>query len=67
MARKRKKRNPATQKIIDKEVAKERELLLDYLNHKIKTITEIDGIGEKTRKKISNHFGGTYDEQQKQV
>ena len=64
MARKRKKRNPATQKIIDKEVAKakekERELLLDYLNHKLNTITEVEGIGEKTRKKIIDHFGGTY-------
>lgn len=64
MARKRKKRNPATQKIIDKEVAKEkakeREMLLDYLNHKLRTVTEIEGIGEKTRKKITDHFGGTY-------
>ena len=60
MARKRKKRNPATQKIIDKEVAKERELLLDYLNHKLNTVTEVEGIGEKTRKKIIDHFGGTY-------
>lgn len=55
--KRKKKRNPANQRMIDEAVAAERKLTTDYLAYKLITLDEIPGIGPTMRKRIKKHFG----------
>lgn len=57
-----KKRNPGTQRIIDKELAYERNLTTRYLEHKLNTLSDVKGIGKVLEGRIKRHFGGGSDE-----